>query len=380
MTPPLPDLLSAWRALHRRAGPPDRLLPDELQAVQTALQRLSNGFGGRRALAGKDYWEDPGLSGAYLLYFWPVSYLQARAALRLSGGIAPGAAVLELGAGPAPMSRALLDAGAGSATVAERSPRALALARDLIAPRPIRTLRWDGERDPVPDGSYDCLLFGHVLNELWKQEPDRIARRARLVAQAAARLRPGGTVLILEPARHIINAEALALRDALRDLPAAERPPILGPCLYGGPCPARAEGAACHAESRWTPPPIAAQLCARVGIDRERLPFTWLRLGRPGEAAPAPHPGALRVLSERRTNKAGRERVLACGPQGRCSLSAPAAHDPAWGAIWRRLDRGDAVIVEGAEARESGPGLTAQSRLLPLGTPLTPPAPPPPPR
>ncbi len=362
MTLPMNRLIAAWRALQRRSGPPDRLTPGELAEVQIALRRLTSGFGGRRALAGKDYWEDAGLSGAYLLYFWPVSYAQAHAAVRLAGGLPLGASVLELGAGPAPMSRALLDLGAGPVTVAERNARALGLAREVLEGpgAPIRYLQWDAEAGaPVPEGRYDRVILGHVINELWKQAPDRLERRARLLEEAAGRLAPGGSILVIEPARHMINGEFLQLRDLMRD-----RLPILGPCFYKGACPALAEGAACHAETRWRPPAAVAALCDAAGIERESLPFSWLHLGGAGDPPPVHPAGALRVLSEKRLNKAGRERLLACGQEGRISLSAPRTHDPVWGAAWRRLERGEAVTVEQPERRESGWGLTAASRLI----------------
>ena len=127
-----------------------------------------------------------------------------------------------------------------------------------------------------------------------------------------------------------------------------------------GPCPARAEGVACHAATRWTPPPLTEQLTRAAFISKEAPAFSYLCLAAEGHAD-RPPAGALRVISERLTNKAGRERVVTCGADGKQSLSAPPGQGEAWRARWRQLSRGDGVVVEGAERRETGLGLTAGS-------------------
>src|SRR5215470_2485427 len=125
----MPRLLSVWRRARKRPGPPDRLEPRELKELGAAVRQLSLGLTRDRALAGERYMDDPRLLGAYLLFFWPVSYAQARQVL----GELPvrPRRVLDLGSGPAPHAFAALDAGAVAATAVDRSAGALALARDL---------------------------------------------------------------------------------------------------------------------------------------------------------------------------------------------------------------------------------------------------------
>src|SRR5712692_6960278 len=106
----MPRLLAAWRRARRSpAGPPDRLAPAELREVARAVQQLSQGLTRERSLAGSHYMDEPALLGAYLLFFWPVSYAQARQVLGelpdLSG------AALDLASGPAPL--ALISRGDG---------------------------------------------------------------------------------------------------------------------------------------------------------------------------------------------------------------------------------------------------------------------------
>ena len=49
--------------------------------MAAAVERLSRGFTRERELAGARYLDDERLLGAYLLFYWPVSYLQARGVL-----------------------------------------------------------------------------------------------------------------------------------------------------------------------------------------------------------------------------------------------------------------------------------------------------------
>ena len=131
----IPRLLATWRAARKgppRRGPrppPDALLPDELREVGAAVARLSRGLTRDRALAGARYMDEEKLLGAYLLFYWPVSYLQARGVLSELPS-RPGSA-LDLGSGPGPVAFAALDAGAREVIAADRSVRALASAREL---------------------------------------------------------------------------------------------------------------------------------------------------------------------------------------------------------------------------------------------------------
>src|SRR5512137_804607 len=147
----VPRLLAAWRALRREARrgprpPPDRLLPEELREVSAAVQRLSLGLTRDRRLAGARYLDDDRLLGAYLLFYWPVSYLQARGIL--SELPRRPRSALDLGSGPAPVAFAALDAGAAEVLAADRSTRALAVARTLAveAGEPIAVREWDPQR------------------------------------------------------------------------------------------------------------------------------------------------------------------------------------------------------------------------------------------
>lgn len=369
----LPRLVALWRAGRRGAPrrgprpPADRLAPDELRDVARGVQQLSLGLTRDRALAGARYMDDERLLGAYLLFYWPLSYLQARGIL--SELPARPRAVLDLGSGPGPMAFAALDAGAAEVFAADRSKAALAAARSLAqaAGEPLRTAIWDPQR-PGPLAAlagtqrFDAVIMGHVVNEIFGGD---VARRAALVTEAAALLAPGGSVVVIEPALRETSRALLAVRDALVEKGLA----IRAPCLFRGPCPARLrESDWCHAERPIEPPALVADIARAAGLRKESVKMSYLVVAPPGEAwsdPPAPRREGgriLRIVSEPLPSK-GRLRYMACGPEGRLGLALQEKHVTPSNAAFERLLRGDVVELTGVEPRGDGLRLGADSAV-----------------
>jgi ribosomal protein RSM22 (predicted rRNA methylase) len=382
----IPRLLTAWRAARRSSGrpgprpPPDALLPDELREVAAAVTRLSTGLTRERELAGARYLDDERLLGAYLLFYWPISYLQGRGVL--SELPRRPQSVLDLGSGPGALAFAALDAGAASATAADRARHALQAARELsrLAGEPLATREWNPTHGrPLSELSSgrppDVILMGHVLNELWKGE-GQAARRAALLEQAMAALAPGGSLVVIEPALRDTSRALLEVRDLLVARGAAVR----APCLFRGACPALTRPSDwCHAERPIDPPPLVAQIGKAAGLRKEAVKMSYLVLAPPGEPWAEPPPGRVfRIVSEPLAGK-GRRRYMGCGPEGRLGLALQEKHlGEANRSFWQLL-RGDVVALEGAEPRGDGLALGAASRvtvLAPAGRPLPAPGPP----
>jgi SAM-dependent methyltransferase len=383
----------------------------EIEAVGAALLRLQRGLTGERPLAGAPYMDDPNLLGAYLLYYWPVSYLEVALALA-ELGLSP-RHVLDLGSGPGPAAAAILDAGATRLVLADASGRALDLARCIFRERApsLKTIELDLEsaadedfgavRSGEGEAAFDLVVFGHCLNELWRGRSDRGELRVRLLARAADLLGPSGVLLVVEPALLATSRESLALRDAL----SASGYAILGPCPAATdgpyPCPILAAGSdrTCHAEAAWLPPSPIAALARVAGLDRRSVKFTWFAARRPthgrsardptdlfvddtvpkmrataaagrkvqGEAAlRAIGPGASRgrVVSDPMLNKAGRVRYMLCSGGRLVTLSAAKDSPEARRSGFLSLRRGDRIDVTGAEARPGGGlGLIATTKM-----------------
>ncbi|HZX41061.1 MAG TPA: methyltransferase type 12, partial [Myxococcaceae bacterium] len=98
----MPRLVAVWRRHRRLPEGPPTLVGRELKEVAQGIRALSTGLTRDRALVGARYLDDPRLLGAYLLFYWPVSYAQARSVL----GELPRRprSVLDLGSGPAPVA------------------------------------------------------------------------------------------------------------------------------------------------------------------------------------------------------------------------------------------------------------------------------------
>ncbi len=376
----IPRLLATWRAARKgppRRGPrppPDALLPDELREVGAAVARLSKGLTRDRALAGARYMDEEKLLGAYLLFYWPVSYLQARGVLSELPA-RPGRA-LDLGSGPGPVAFAALDAGAREVIAADRSVRALATARELAraAGEALATREWNPTRraaltDLAAGRRFDLVAMGHVLNELWKGQ-DEDARRADLLEEALGLLAPGGSLLVIEPALRETSRALLRVRDLL----VARGHAVRAPCLFRGACPALSrETDWCHAERPVDAPALVTQIGRAAGLRKEAVKMSYLVLAPKAEAWAAPPPGRVfRIVSEPLPSK-GRLRYMGCGPEGRMGLSLQEKHVVEANRRFASLLRGDVVELSGAEPRGDGLALGEGSTvkvIAPAGRPV----------
>lgn len=393
---------------------PGRAYPSEgeLFGLADSVKRLTRGFTGYRNKIGSLYLDDPNLLGAYLLYYWPISYLQARSVISglLARGMALPSRILDCGSGPGPVAFALADAKREQDPKAkitikllDHSAGALDMAKALAlaayADDPLITVTsavWDplkaktatAQEQAFLDehGPWDSISFGHSLNELWKDKPDSLTRRSTLLSQAARNLGAEGMVFVLEPALREFSDTLIALRDGL----VASGHPVLAPCLFQGPkCPALLAGQTCHGQSHLALPLTVQKLAGMAGLDKDSVAMAYLVFGSLGR--PWPEAGSLlRVLSEPMMNKAGRTRYMVCTPKGRLSFSGKLP-DPNPGAptlgkggkpgagksgtasgrqdlqepfkTFASLRRDDLLEVQGTEDREGGIGLLPDSRI-----------------
>ena len=370
----MPLLVKVWRSRGAKASnkrprfeeddDDGTLTPHEQKQVAQGVRTLSLGLTRDRQLAGAKYMDDPALLGAYLLFYWPVSYAQARQAL---GELPRAREVLDLGSGPGPMSFAALDAGAGAVTSADRSKAALDLAKALAteATEPIATREWSPDR-PLPDGQFDLVLMGHVINELFHDSKDVLDKRTALLEQVLAKVKPRGSLLILEPALRDTSRALLALRDRL----VAKGYAVRAPCLYRGNCPALVkESDWCHAERDWKMPPVVEAIARLAGIHKDSLKMSYLALAPKGEAWAEPPPGRLfRIVSEPLEGK-GRLRFMGCGPEGRVGLAMQQKHSTEANKVFFKLPRGTVVKLDVTEPRGDGLALDDRSTVQVIAWP-----------
>lgn len=369
----IPRLIAVWRA-HRAARskgpkqpqrgrpsfpeePTTKLTVPEVKEVAAGIKRLSHGLTRERELAGARYMDDPALLGAYLLFYWPVSYAQSRALL--SELPARPRALLDLGSGPGPLAFAGIDAGASETIAADRSKPALELARKLAieASEALGTREWSPERS-LPEGTFDVITMGHVLNELFDGD---VAKRAALVEKVLEKVKPGGSLVVMEPALRDTSRALLQVRDVL----VAKGYAVRAPCLFRGACPALVKPSDwCHAERQWRMPALTESLARAAGLHKESLKMSYLVLAPKGEAWAEPPSGRVfRIVSEALEGK-GRQRYMGCGPEGRIGLALQDKHRTEGNAKFFFLQRGEVIRLGGvAEEKGDGAGLTDQSTV-----------------
>jgi 2-polyprenyl-3-methyl-5-hydroxy-6-metoxy-1,4-benzoquinol methylase len=364
----IPRLITLWReqrsartqkqrGRHFDEPPSPKLTPSEIKEVGAGIKRLSHGLTRERELAGAKYMDDPALLGAYLLFYWPVSYAQSRSLL--SELPHRPRALLDLGSGPGPLAFAGIDAGASETIAADRSKPALELARQLAiaSSESLGTREWSPDR-PLPDGRFDVITMGHVLNELFAGD---VQQRANLVERALERVKPGGSLVVMEPALRDTSRALLQVRDVL----VAKGYAVRAPCLFRGPCPALVKPSDwCHAERQWRMPALTETLARTAGLHKESLKMSYLVLAPKGDSwAEPPHGRVLRIVSEALEGK-GRQRFMGCGPEGRIGLALQDKHRNPGNEKFFHLNRGEVIRIGGeVEAKGDGAGLTDHSTV-----------------
>jgi len=275
-----------------------------------AVARLSDLFTTERP-EGRfpDYFAEEELLAAYGIFFLPQSFVRTGYALAQAmelRGWRPASAIpaiLDLGSGPgscgAAVAHHLRRCGAGRVELAavDRSPGALAglerFAEEFLgSPVAVRTRVGDASRPETwPEGDFDVIVAGFVLNEM-----THLDAKSTLAWFAALRrrLRPGGLILLLEPA---LRTTAERLQRLSEQVCADGGLTRVGPELDAHACPQLLAGEHWNHESRpWTAPASAAYANRRLFRDLREVRFACA-LFTDAPVTPLP-PTAVRLVSD----------------------------------------------------------------------------------
>lgn len=356
-------LEAAWLALGEAAT--GARGEEALDRIRPSVARLSDLFTvGRPGDGFRDYLADPALLAAYGLFFFPQSWTRtgwamAHASFRGWRPARPVPRVLDVGSGPgscglrAARWLSAEGAGPGELHLLDRSPAALAAALEVApaaAPGWSVSTRTGDAREPAgwPEGDFDLILAGFVLNELGLDDQGAEA----WLEAAARRLAPGGLIILIEPALRL-TAEPLR---RLADRRAGRSPRRIGPETDDAPCPMLGGEHWDHEVRDWNAPESARFLNRRLHRDLGAVRFSQALFS--DAALPPLPPEAARVVAEPQLLKGLLRLVVSAGGKLRTvelatrGMGKREAKDLAAG-----FARGDLVALPpGGERRLAGPG------------------------
>lgn len=361
-----PEIEAWWLAEARRAV--GATGDDELfAALVPHVRSLSDLFTTERPQKFADYAADALERAAYGLFFFPQTYARAQfpldEALRLRGWRPEGDAVrvLDLGAGTGGTLWGVVDRLRREfpdrrivAEAIDHSAAALGtLGRigEAVFPGVARSTRTGDLTRSLAlwhqGEAWDLITVGFAFNEAFAAASDDEA--AAWLQGLLGRLRPGGLLLVLEPALQLTVHRLERMRGRL----VAAGAHVAGPCLHAAACPMAGGKLWCHEVRRWTPPESLLALNRRLHREVEVVKFSYLLLAeRPLER---PQPGAFRFVSAL-TEAKGRLRAMGCFDDGalrevevqtRTLTKADQKRFYAW-------ERGDVAAVPGAQALAGG--------------------------
>ncbi|MBI5481057.1 MAG: hypothetical protein HY906_19525 [Deltaproteobacteria bacterium] len=373
--PGLPaDLEEILWDVARERLPAGRLQP---RALAAAVTLLSARYTTRRAELGRA--GEGALLAARLLFFGPSDAPKLEVPLAEVDSVAPlprRLRVLDLGAGTGAMTLGLLaylrrrggaaeveveaidhDVGALALLghVAERARAALAPVRVAVR---TRTADLAGRHD-LPPGPFDLVLLGALLNEVHAGDADRDRRRAALIVEAAARLRPAGAVIVIEPALRLTARSLAALRERLL----AAGLVLFAPCPHAAVCPLLVrERDWCHEARRAAFSPRLQALARATGRRQAAVRFADLTVRRAGPTLAEARGAAWRVVSHPLPQK-GLVALELCGAGRGVRVERLARDTTASNAAWDDLGRGDLVSLEPAPGEGDRVRLTRDHRV-----------------
>ncbi|OHD15344.1 MAG: hypothetical protein A2086_03735 [Spirochaetes bacterium GWD1_27_9] len=349
-------ILELWRDGKKNIKfPEDKLTNDELNIISNYVKQISAGLTEKRELVGTKYLNNKNFLYGYLLFYWIISYMQLRFIL-LDVDVNKKSAI-DFGCGPGPLSFALADIGVRNIFSLDNSNNALDFVSKLssFTNQKIFTKLWDGQNDmDIPSGKFDVVTFGHIINELWKNDPDKIAKRVNLVEKIGNILNKDGIIIIIEPALHNTTKDLILLRNQLVEKGFY----ILTPCINKNYCNiVDKETLSCHTDFNWTPPKIVEQIANKINLKKDMLKMSFLVIKK--ETAEAED--IFRIISDPMLSKSGKIRFFICGKNGKFTLKSD--KDFSHYEDFLSLKRGDLIQIKDCDFAENTFTLKFQSLL-----------------
>jgi len=416
----IPTLISLWR----KNGKNYPLNQQEIKTLSTSLVTLQRGLTGERKLAGQSYMSDKNLFGAYLLYYFPVSYLQIQTVVEAlettnienknnvistlrhssvtTSSITDNIKILEIGSGPAPGTVAILDKireknpnAKVEITLLDSSKNALETAKKIIESdfKNVKVTTKVCNLETInncslliTNYSFSIILLSHVLNELWKTDSKKIEKRIEFLKNVKNLLSDDGILILNEPAVLEASRNLIKVRDEILNNEDFKELSLISPCqsiVFSTSsttenkkiCPCLlSENATCHAEKDWTPIEPIFSMAKNAKLDRQSVKMTYFvfrkstavisPLRQSSATANSITNEKFTVVSDAMLNKSGRIRFMLCDGNKRFSLSAKKDDERAKKIGFFELKRYDKIEIKNPEIREENFGIKEDTAII----------------
>jgi len=356
----------------------------DVRSLAAAVARLSRMLTSERDRLPDAYLQDHELRLAYLSYFLPVNRAKISIPLeelsRHSAGLLSRdrLRVLDIGSGPGTAVLGIMDffhnrshqpaleflaLDAVSGNLAEAERLFNDASADYKGAASLRTaVRSFGGQPGAVEGAYDLIVLSNVLNELFRDKPDRTSRRAAILADLLKlNLAPAGSCIIIEPSLRETSRDLLSVRDGLIGAGFT----IYSPCLMQEPCPALANPRDwCHEDRPWDPPQLIKDIDEIIGLRKDALKFSYLVVRRDTHTfAACCAEGSFRVVSEPLVTKGKRE-LFICGSGGRKLVMRQDKDKAPGNEAFDGLFRGDVVLFQGMVDEGKRLRVTKETRVI----------------
>lgn len=340
--------MGVWRRFHKLSGPADKLQTREFRSVVAAVSRLQKGLETGTELVGQDYFSQPDMLGAYLLYQWMINYQQGLSLINEISEERVGR-VLDLCSGPGAFSLAALRHGAKEVIAIDRNKQALQMAGEVAGRygHPLTVRQHDVLKMPLPvEGKFDLIIVAHCLLELFPDiEKGWKDKQNTWINGLLEMLTPHGYLLLVDSSHLHANRRILELRDRL----VKEGVPVQAPCVWKGECPAlQTKNSPCYAQRELEKPYVLREIQRAAQINLGSLKMSYLIMRNPVAGWPElPNLPLYRVISppvEAHTGK----RYYLCGVDGKKNLGSHLKEYPPESRAFEYLKRGELISVEDA--------------------------------
>lgn len=368
----IPDLISIWRKLRKESGPPDRLQTREFRGVVEAIKGLQAQSWKGQSLIGQDFFSDPELLGAYLLYNWVIHYQEG---LSLIGELpSPPRRVLDICSGPLPFAYAALKHGAREVIATDFNENVLRYGAEICGRGgyPVNIRKWNCLKDtPLPfEGKFDLIILGHCLQDLFpSSQKNWRTEQARFIQSRLNNLTPNGFLLIVDGSYPEANTRILELRDQL----VGQGVPVQAPCVWRGECVALRSQSYCFAQRELEKPHLIKEFQRAAQINLSSLKMSYLLLRAPTAGWPhLPAKPLYRVISPPIETIHGKRYYL-CGTEGKKNIGSSVEPTPKDARAFDFFRRGELISYENVYERDTivdlidGSSITVEA---PVGKPL----------